>query len=206
MILSQRVLLTDGFVLLGLCAISLLGDCLCFGRPSSFVVVKNKYLRALTDNLTHAMISVLATGFVFNWTRPVVLAVAFLAGSLVDLDHFIAIRSLSVNRVLTEPTLGRPCFHNSLHLMIVTCIAFGLEHFLCRPQSSVYYSMVFFLGWFTHHLRDGQRHGLTLSPVGQTPPIDYYIALMCLLLVAIKYSRMCFSRTRSAEVVSFSVV
>jgi len=204
MILLQRMLLIDGFTLLGLCFVSLLGDCLCFGRPFSFYVISNTYIRALTDNLTHGLISVFATSFLFGWTRPSLLIIAFLAGSFVDVDHFIEVRSFLLHRALYDQPRGRPFLHNSLLLLIVTLIAFAFEHFLRRYQYT-YYSLIFFLGWSTHHLRDAQRRGLTLLPFGETSPIDYYIPIMCFVLVTMKLFYMFFYTTQSASV-RFSIV
>jgi hypothetical protein len=204
MILSQRIFLIDGLTLFGLCFISLLGDCLCFGRPLSFYVFSNPYLRALTDNFTHGLISVFATSFLFGWTHRSLLIIAFLAGSFVDIDHFIEVRSFLLHRVLYDQPRGRPFLHNSLFLLIITLIAFGFEHFLWRHQH-IYYSLIFFLGWSTHHLRDAERRGLTLLPFGETSPIDYYVPIMCLILVIIKFFQMFFITTHPVSA-NFSIV
>ena len=182
---SQRLLLIDGLTLLGLCCASLLGDCLCFGRPSSLYVVPNKYLRALTDNFIHGLVSALATSFFFGCSPPSLLLVGFVAGSFIDIDHFIQIRSLSMTRVLDSHAPGRPFLHNSLLLLLITFVAVCVESVLSRPHYPLY-SMIFCLAWSTHHLRDAQRHGLNFLPLGETPPIDYYIPITCLLLVVIK--------------------
>lgn len=204
MIISQRLLFIDIFNLVGLCFISLLGDCLCFGRPYSFYVFSNPYLRALTDNGTHGLISVFATCFLFGWSRRSLLIFALISGSFVDIDHFIEVRSLSLHRALHDQPRGRPFLHNSLLLLIITLISFGFEYFLCRYQH-VFYSLIFFLGWSTHHLRDAQRRGLTLLPFGETPPIEYYLPIMCIVLVLMKIFQMFFytSQTRS---INFSIV
>jgi len=204
MILSPRILLIDGFTLFSLYLISLLGDCLCFGRPFSFYVLSNPYLRSVTDNLTHGLISVFATSFLFGWTRRSLLIIAFLAGSFVDIDHFIEVRSLSLHRALYDQPRGRPFLHNSLLLLIITLVAFGIEHFLWRYQH-IYYSIIFFLGWSTHHLRDAQRRGLTFLPFGETSPIDYYLLIMCFVLVIMKLFQIFFF-TNQLPSVNFSIV
>lgn len=185
MFLSQRILLIDGLTLVLLCFVSLLGDCLCFGRPWSFYVISNIYARAITDNFTHGLISVVSTCFVFGWSSHLLMIIAFIAGSFVDVDHFIEVRSFLLHRALYDQPQGRPFLHNSLLLLIVTFIVGVCEYLFWKPHR-LYYSIVFFLGWSTHHLRDAQRRGLTLTPLSQTPPIDYYIALMCQALVIVK--------------------
>lgn len=204
MILTHRMLLIDGLTLLGLCLVSLFGDCLCFGRPFSFYVFSNTYLRVLTDNFTHGLISVFATCFLFGWTRRWLLILAFVAGSFVDIDHFIEVRSLSLHRALHDQPRNRPFLHNSLLLLIITLFMFICEYVFYRPQY-VPYSLIFFLGWSTHHLRDAQRRGLTFLPFGETSPIDYYILLMCIVLIIIKFSLM-FCSTTQTKSVNFSIV
>ena len=204
MIVSQRKVLIDGLTIIGLTFISLLGDCLCFGRPLSYYVLSNAYLRALTDNFTHGLISLLATSFLFGWTRRSLLILAFIAGSFVDIDHFIEVRSLSLQRALYDQPRGRPFLHNSLLLLIITLIMFIFEHFFLRYQH-IYYSLIFFIGWSTHHLRDAQRRGLTFLPIGETPPIDYYIPIMCFVLLTMKLYQIVF-QTASTTSVNFSNV
>ncbi len=121
-----------------------------------------------------------------------------------DIDHFIEVRSLSLHRALHEQPRGRPFLHNSLLLLIINVTLFALEHFFWRSEQ-ISYSLVFFLGWSTHHLRDAQRRGLTLLPLGETPPIDYYLPIMCFVLVTMKLSQMCFP-TSQATSTPFSIV
>jgi hypothetical protein len=197
-------LLIDGLTLFGLIFISLLGDCLCFGRPLSYYVLSNDYLRALTDNFTHGLISVFATSFLFGWTRRSLLILAFIAGSFVDIDHFIEVGSLSLHRALNDQPRNRPFLHNSLLLLFITLIIFILEHFLLRYQH-ISYSLIFFLGWSSHHLRDAQRRGLTFLPLGETPPIEYYLPIMCFVLVTMKLFQI-FFLARPSTSVNFSIV
>ncbi|CAF1143032.1 unnamed protein product [Adineta ricciae] len=164
MFLSQRILLIDGLTLVLLCFVSLLGDCLCFGRPWSFYVISNIYARAITDNFTHGLISVVSTCFVFGWSHRPLMIIAFIAGSFVDVDHFIEVRSFLLHRALYDQPRGRPFLHNSLLLLIVTFIVGVCEYLFWKPHR-LYYSIVFLLGWSTHHLRDAQRRGLTLTPL-----------------------------------------
>ncbi|CAF0971854.1 unnamed protein product [Adineta steineri] len=178
---------------------SLLGDCLCFGRPFSFHIISNTYLRAITDNFIHGLISVFATSFLFGWKRRTLLILAYIAGSFVDIDHFLEARSLSLHHALNLQQ-GRPFLHNSLLLLIINIFAFGIEHFLWRYHY-IYYSAIFFIGWSTHHLRDAQRRGLTLLPFGETPPIDYYIPIMCFVLMTIKLFYMFGFSTQSESTI-----
>lgn len=204
MIVPIRVLLVNGLSLIGLISVGLLGDCLCFGRPWSFHVLSNAYLRAVTDNLVHGLISVLATGFLFGYNRYSFLFFAFIAGSFVDVDHFIEVRSLSLHRALHDQPRGRAFLHNSLLLLIISLMMITVEYCFSR-SNHVIYSWIFILGWSTHHLRDAQRRGLTLLPLGETSPIDYYLFIMCLILVIIKCSQMIFF-TRPISSMNFSIV
>lgn len=185
MFVSMRMLLNSGYDLFGLCFVSLLGDCLCFGRPLSIYVVSNTYFRALIDNLTHGLVSVFATSFLFGWNRRSFIIIAFLSGSFVDIDHFIEVKSLSLHRALNDQPRGRPFLHNSLLLLTITLITYAFEQFLWRYQH-ISYLIIFFMGWSTHHLRDAQRRGLTFLPLGETSPIDYYLPLLCLILIIVK--------------------
>ncbi|CAF2143544.1 unnamed protein product [Rotaria magnacalcarata] len=196
----QRALLINGFNLFGLCFVSFLGDCLCFGRPFSIYSPSNTYVRSLTDNLTHGLVSVFATSFLFGSTRRSLLIIALIAGSFVDIDHFIEVRSLSLYRALHDQPRDRPFLHNSLLLLIITFIIYTIELFLWRYQNT-FYSIVFFLGWSTHHLRDAQRRGLTLSPLGQTLPIDHYLPIICISLIAMKLVHLFVFNTQSASYV-----
>ncbi|CAF4115467.1 unnamed protein product [Rotaria magnacalcarata] len=199
----QRALLINGFNLFGLCFVSFLGDCLCFGRPFSIYSPSNTYVRSLTDNLTHGLVSVFATSFLFGSTRRSLLIIALIAGSFVDIDHFIEVRSLSLYRALHDQPRDRPFLHNSLLLLIITFIIYTIELFLWRYQNT-FYSIVFFLGWSTHHLRDAQRRGLTLSPLGQTLPID--LPIICISLIAMKLVHLFVFNTQSASYVKVSIV
>lgn len=181
-----RVFFIDGLILFSLYAIGLLGDCLCYGRPWTFYTLSNSYARAIVDNLVHGLISLFSTLFLFGSARKYLLLFALFAGSFVDIDHFIQVRSLSLHRALNDPSTQRPFLHNSLLLCCLTLIGFLIEHFLCKSEQYTY-SIVFLLGWSTHHLRDAQRRGLTFRPLGETSPIEYYLPIMCLTLVLMKF-------------------
>lgn len=201
--ISQRILLIDGLSLFSICFVCLLGDCLCYGRPWSFHILSNRYLRALTDNAVHALTSALATGFLFGWSRPFLPFLALIIGSAIDFDHFTHIRTLSLHRVLTVPSQGRPFLHNSFHLLLLTLILIIVEYFVSRSFS---YSAIFFISWSTHHLRDGQRHGLNLSPWGKTIPIDYYIPIMLNILLVVRFVQIFFGLTKPILRVNNSIV
>lgn len=201
MFIFTRVSFINGCTLLGLIFVSILGDCLCFGRPFSIYRPSNTYIRSVIDNLTHGLVSLLATNFLFGSTRRSLLILAFIAGSLIDIDHFIEVRSLSLYRAIHERSRTRPFLHNSLVLLIITSIVYVMELSLWRHHN-VLYSMIFFLGWSTHHLRDAHRHGLTFSPLGQTSPMDYYLFYMCFSLILMKLVQMFFFKIRSVSPVN----
>lgn len=187
MFIYQRILLINGFSLLLFCVVALVGDSLCFGHPWKSLVVSNKYVRALIDSLTHGLVSALATSFLFGWSKLSLILVAFILGSLIDIDHFIQIGSFSFHRVLNSQLNTRPFLHNSFYLLILTIFVFLLGHYFQRREETTIYSMIFFTAWTTHHLRDAQRRGLTFLPFGETSKIDHYIPLTCFLLLLVKF-------------------
>lgn len=96
-----------------------------------------------------------------------------------DLDHFIAARSLRFGDAMTLSS--RPFGHAVAFVVLVCLSCYAV------PQLRPWWFVVA-VAWGTHHLRDSIRRGLWFWPLGSTPPIPFeaYIAAMALtpLLVA----------------------
>ncbi|KAH9402269.1 hypothetical protein TYRP_016325 [Tyrophagus putrescentiae] len=140
--------------------VSLTGDCLLrLARPTAPVL----HVAALRDTLLCALLS-----------------------AAIDLDHLLAARSFSIQRLTTLSR--RPVLHNTSLLLSISTAAFLLGHLLslltdinffgtdktlAKSSSSSSSSMswatrfgyLLLMATLTHHLRDGLRRGLNLWPV-----------------------------------------
>ncbi|CAI9742988.1 Hypothetical predicted protein [Octopus vulgaris] len=107
----------------------------------------------------------------------------------VDVDHFLAARSFSLQDALSLPS--RPPFHCTTLIPVVVAssllmtYAFHSRQF-CRCFK---FSLLFLTACLSHHIRDARRHGLWLWPFGATPPLPYMVYILCTLLlpVAVKF-------------------
>ncbi|CAG7817927.1 unnamed protein product [Allacma fusca] len=114
--------------------------------------------RALLDNMTHVAIGVVSWIVVepssIKVQRPSrsLIAVAVLS-SLIDIDHFIAARSIHLKNALRAPYRG--IFHCSGAMLVVNVIMFCLNF---------HWGVVFLVSWVPHHLRDAVRRGIFLLP------------------------------------------
>lgn len=79
-----------------------------------------------------------------------------------DVDHFIAARSLSIKDATSLPS--RPFGHAVLFIPAVAAVVSLLAH----PV----YALMIVTSWGSHQLRDGLRRGLWLWPAGSTPPLS----------------------------------
>lgn len=88
---------------------------------------------------------------------------AGVVSSVIDLDHFIAARSLSLKAATSLE--NRPFFHNSLVFVILLLLAFLSAAYDRRN----YVSRLCVLGFssiFSHHCRDAWRRGFWFSGIG----------------------------------------
>lgn len=150
--------------------ISILGDtCLKYTQTS--------VLRALSDNLTHAIVGGL------TWTLILVLSkeslvqnlysilFSFALSSFIDVDHFLSARSWKLSDATSLSR--RPFLHCTTvpiflwFILILTSTTFNLP-------SLNHYSWIISASFLSHHIRDATRRGLWFCPLGSTQPIPYY--------------------------------
>lgn len=161
-----------------------------------FVTNQSKlpWLRALADNATHGFVALLCWVMVSG--RPL-RAVGFqesilcgLFGCVVDVDHFLAARSLKIE---DATNLGRRPF---LHCSSAVLASLSLVALMGKlySQALVYkVTLIAFVAVASHHLRDSIRRGLWLWPFGSTSPLKlytYYMGLALTVLIAVAAVRL----------------
>ncbi|CAH1964038.1 unnamed protein product [Acanthoscelides obtectus] len=142
--------------------------------------------QAVFDNATHAIIGGL-TWFIFclryknsnTFQNLAEVAVCATISSVIDLDHFVAARSLRLEDATNLK--HRPPLHCST-FPLLTCFILLLASYHLEMIELKRSTLILFAAFFTHHVRDGTRRGLWIYPYGSTPPIPYavYVALICL--------------------------
>ncbi|VEN43758.1 unnamed protein product [Callosobruchus maculatus] len=141
--------------------------------------------QAVFDNTTHAIIGGL-TWFIFclkyknsNTLQSLAeVALCTIISSMIDLDHFVAARSLNLEDATN--LRYRPPLHCST-FPLLTCITLLLVSYQLGMSSLKRSTLIIFAAFFTHHVRDATRRGFWMYPFGSTPPIPYavYVGLTC---------------------------
>jgi hypothetical protein len=142
--------------------------------------LSQRLFKAAMDNFSHFLIATLVwTITTFPKINPYEIVSCGIIASVLDVDHFISGRTLQLANALALNK--RPFLHNSLSLM-------GLNIFLTLVLvifnvGRFNWCILFFVSWFTHHLRDANRHGFWLGTFYTTKPIDsfWYISILALL-------------------------
>lgn len=191
-----------------------LGLACVMGDNFVFFARGTKLAEALADNATHGLVGALsALIIVLEFSdrltlteQKMLIGVGFLVASGIDVDHFIAARSMRlkvykiyfqiffkgscINVYLLKQDAtnlsSRPFLHCSnipfvILLVFLCCITF-------KSFRLNLWIIVILTAFVTHHIRDATRRGLWIQPYGHTPPIPYavYIVLtMATPLVAI---------------------
>ncbi|XP_023301345.2 transmembrane protein 267 [Lucilia cuprina] len=140
-------------------------------------LTQHPMLKALADNATHAAIGALSgiafavqfyerTSHFFGWF---LIFTCFACSSLIDVDHFIAARSWSLEDATN--LMRRPFLHCSTFI-------FGLLLFYICNACLNYFKWSLFFGvllcaFITHHTRDAIRRGYWFYPWGHTDKIPY---------------------------------
>jgi len=144
----------------------------------------------ILDNGVHGLIAALSWLIVIDYRQNLpfpgifeVLICACLA-SVIDIDHFIAAKSMSLNDAMH--LTKRPLFH-STSLLLLVWIMLLLISTLTR-WNLIRFSWIFLTAGLSHHLRDGIRRGLWFYPFGSTNPLPYwsYILATAMLPHAIR--------------------
>ncbi|XP_021958364.1 transmembrane protein 267 isoform X2 [Folsomia candida] len=99
-----------------------------------------------------------------------------LGASVIDLDHFLAAQSFSVDAAMSAGKRG--IFHCTGLAILISLVLFRL-----KGRSS---ALLFLLAVIPHHLRDAQRRGLYVLPFTHqldTPPLNRALVRLLLPLV-----------------------
>eukprot|EP01041_Mallomonas_annulata_P003742 gene3741-7427_t len=157
---------------------------------------RNPFFRAIIDNLGHSIIAgllwenscvcldLIRKYFSKNLSddnpyyhilshNKTEILISCLAGSLLDADHFISAKSLSLYSA--THLLKRPFGHA---VLFPFTISLGIGLILRSRRMGI----LLFSGLMSHLLRDGIRRGMWLWPMGSTTPIPYPFYLLCLFI------------------------
>lgn len=163
-----------------LCAVLLLGDSVHF--PA-------RLANALADTSTHASVSALQwllltrhAPALREHAGPLFLAAAACMGSAIDVDHFLAARSLSLQDAVSLPT--RPLLHATAALLALVAAVFVLFRRTRALQPWVWLPLMAATAILSHHLRDAHRRGLWLWPLPLSLPVPYPAYLLVELVLA----------------------
>lgn len=117
---------------------------------------------------------------------------ALIAGSLLDVDHFLAAQSLTLYGAthLNSRPFG--------HALVMAIVLSAVVYLLSKQED---YSLLTFTAVVSHQLRDALRRGLWLWPFEHTPPLSRGFAILCLmsLIGCSRLIRDCYQRTTHEE-------
>jgi len=196
--ISRAAILTKTACLILLAELALILNCVLIDhiifKSDKFRIFVNEIsgiripvINALLDNFSHAFIGFLSV-FIATVTQLNLYELFFCTAisSLMDLDHFISAKSLHLDNAIS---LGeRPFLHDTLALFIVNVLIYiALSYYDSKKR---YISVLIFLAWFSHHVRDANRHGLWFGSFYETQPLrDFeYIFIVCALPLIVKYA------------------
>ncbi|CAG9854602.1 unnamed protein product [Phyllotreta striolata] len=156
-----------------------------------YVVAYSKLhvFQALFDNATHFTIGGLCWFIVclhsnsrgVGSTRKIVeIACCSLLSSLIDVDHFVEAKSISLKNATNLKR--RPFLHCST-IPILLCSILLLISYASDNGTMKRVSLIIWTAFASHHTRDATRRGYWFYPFGSSPAIPYafYIALTCIL-------------------------
>lgn len=155
-------------------------------RLGSTFGLSHRLLRALMDNSSHLLVGVLSWCIIAfpKLKFYEVLAVGFFS-SIIDIDHFISAKSFQlVDAISLE---NRPFLHNSLTLLLINLAIFF--YVLIFNPTSMDWALIFFISWFSHHIRDANRRGIWFGPIYTSSPISdkSYLLIIMLLPLLLRY-------------------
>lgn len=184
-LIKGTFIITILVIFLGL--ICIIGDYYVFDTNSLINLVNKRLgfserlIRALMDNGCHSLIGALSW-FIITYpnTNFLEFILSGFLSSIIDIDHFLSAKSFSLLDAISLPK--RPFLHNSLTLLLANCI---LYIFLKKFSTNNSWSLLVFVSWFSHHVRDANRRGLWFGPVFTTPPLKDSIYLSIILFMPI---------------------
>lgn len=148
-------------------------------KTSEVFGLSERLIRALMDNSIHGMIGLGSWLLVSYPSLSRELLISAFISSIIDIDHFIAAKSFRVQDAVSLQQ--RPFLHNSLLMIFINV---GL--FLINKK----FSILFFISWFSHHIRDANRRGLWFGFVYTTPPVQdaLYHSLILITPLIVRYA------------------
>ncbi|XP_055609355.1 transmembrane protein 267 [Uranotaenia lowii] len=154
------------------------------------VIQKPALLKAFADNLTHALIGLIATEIIVRNFRDqlgrtefyLLLGFGFFLSSWIDLDHFIEARSFHLHDATNLHKRG--FMHNSVIFVVLFVALLILVHVQVNFSTSTWTGIAF-VAFFTHQIRDSIRRGLWFRGPYldySTPPVNYWLYLLLIQL------------------------
>ncbi|KAG6463782.1 transmembrane protein 267 [Manduca sexta] len=154
-----------------------------------YVVFNSKYsnsqvFRAFSDTFVHGILGGLSSVVFFNYDNSLnfhsyITYIIFctVVSSLIDIDHVIAAWSLQWKDITNAKQRG--IFHATTFWLIVVLIL-TLYGYVIKKQSLYTLSAILLVSALSHHLRDANRRGIWMPPLGSTPPLNklIYITLL----------------------------
>ncbi|WAR29641.1 TM267-like protein, partial [Mya arenaria] len=191
--------------------VSLLLTCFLGDHLLTHPVTNQRYLVAIGDSLTHGFVGAISWVIVIDAKNRHDIAQCLLClmfAMAVDVDHFIAAKSLSLEAALSLPS--RPPFHATTVIFLVDLILLIMAAIL-KSGTPLTLALMFTVAWFSHHVRDGTRRGLWLPPFTETPPLSglAYLGLIMVipLLGRILYTNwLQFSTDRQLKIIESNIV
>ena len=178
---------------IGLASLIIIGDYFIFDSPSLIaginknVGISQRLLRAGMDNLSHMFVGILSWTIISysKLNTNEILTVAFFS-SIIDIDHFISAKSLKLSDAISLDK--RPFLHNSLTLLLANAILFVILNVFYSGKKSNW-SIIFFIAWFSHHIRDANRRGMWFGSIYTTKPIkdEWYLAIILIAPLVLRY-------------------
>ena len=148
-------------------------------------ILNEAILRAFLDNFIHGLIGLVSWFIViYPQFKFYELMAAWFFASILDIDHFISARSFRIADV--GSLQKRPFFHNSLTLLLINLLLFVVLSYL-NSNKRYTWSILFFMSWFSHHIRDGTRRGLFFDPLGTSMVINYNLYILIILLMPLTF-------------------
>ncbi len=136
--------------------------------------LNERLIRALLDNICHCLVGVLSW-CIISYPKLIlyeIIAVGFMS-SIIDIDHFISARSLNLNDAIS--LVSRPFLHNSMTLCALNLLVFFLFYFV--DPTKLNWALMFFISWFSHHIRDANRRGMWFGTLFTSPAIPDFLYL-----------------------------
>ncbi|XP_013162575.1 PREDICTED: transmembrane protein C5orf28 homolog [Papilio xuthus] len=179
-----------------LCLSAIIGD---------YVVFRSKYsesqvFRAFSDSSVHAIIGLISGMLFFTYdigltTQARIYNVIFctILSSLIDIDHFIAARSFKLKDATNLKQRG--IFHCTTFWLLITILLI-IYTYITKKLNIYIITYMTIIAYTSHHIRDGNRRGLWLYPIGETSPINkhVYVLLICILPRLYAYLYVYFKR------------